>query len=36
LEGVNYYNESEWENIQEFLIDSMILLDSALKKHLKR
>jgi len=36
LEGANYYNESEWEQIQEFLIDKMIRLDSALRKHLKR
>ena len=36
LDNVNYYNESEWEQIQEFLIDKMIQLDNALSEHLKR
>ena len=36
LDDVNYYNEAEWEQIQEFLIDKMMQLDNALKKHLKR
>jgi hypothetical protein len=36
LDDVNYYNENEWEQIQEFLIDRMIRLDNSLKKHLKR
>jgi len=32
----NYYNESEWPQIQEFLIDRMIRLEGALKKYLKK
>lgn len=34
LEGVNVFNDDDWPEMQEFLIEHMIRLNDALKKHI--
>jgi len=36
LKDVNYFHEDDWEKIQEFLVDNMILLEGSLKNHIKK
>jgi len=36
LDGVNVFNEDDWPQMQQFLIENMIKLNDALKKNINK